>query len=134
MNTRSTLVAAVSDYLEQRATGVTVLRDCSDEVITLPYALVRIGGAEAMAPGQCDLWDITLLVAVTHDADATTNEAAEQSAGEVFDLLSDPEDFISFASDRLLVSALEMISTELAVQEGRWQHIAGFRAIVASAG
>lgn len=133
MNIRTTLTTAVADYLESKNSPIPLLRDCSDDVVSPPYALVRIGGAEAMAPGQCELWDITLLIAVSHDADATTNATAEREAGEVFELLTDTDDFKAFTGDKILLSAVEMISTELAVQDGHWQHIAGFRVICAPA-
>lgn len=132
-NIRTLLVEAAAAYLESLPTPVPVLRDCDDETVSPPYALFQIGGAEAMFPGQVDIWDITLLCAVVHDGDATTSATAQSEAEAVFSLLADPTDFIAHCSDTILMSAFETISTELMVQDGRWQHIAGFRAVCAPA-
>ncbi len=131
MNIRSTLVKAAADWLESLDPPVSVRRDASDEVIEPPYALFRVGGAENMYPGQAEVWDITLLCAVAHDADATTVETAQAEAEAVYDMISDCEEFKTFSAGLMLLSAWEITTTELTVQDGRWQHIAGFRAICA---
>jgi len=132
--TRSLVLSAISDFLAATYTGpVTIHTETADEILRPPYAVVRVGSAEAIAPGQVEIWDMNVLVAVFHDADATTAETAETQAAEVFAALADPDHLIASTSQKLVWSAWERNGSEASIAENRWQHVAAFRAIVAPA-
>jgi hypothetical protein len=132
--TRSTVIAVVRDFLLDAYTGpIGIHPEASGQTMQPPYAVVRIGSAEQLYPGQEEIWDMNILIGVFHDADTTAAETAEAQAGELFALFDDPDALFAFAPERLAWSALERSDTEASIVETRWQHVAGFRAIVAPA-
>lgn len=133
--TRAIVIAAVRDFLLSVYTGsVTILDETGATVFDPPYAVVRIGTGEQMYPGQAEIWDMNVLVAVYHDADVTAAETAEANAAEVFAWLDDPMPLADSSEETLVWSAFERIGTDASVVESRWQHVAIFRAIVSPAG
>jgi len=131
---RSTVIKAIAEYLLANYSGpVAVLTAEDDEDLVPPYAIVRVGSSEAMAPGLAELWDMAVYVAVVHDAEATTIETAEAQAGELFEALDDGAAITTATTAVLAVSAWERTHTEASIAETRWQHIAGFRLIVSPA-
>lgn len=131
---RATIISAVTSYLADAYTGpVAIHPEASEESMAPPYAVVRVGSGEQLYPGDAEIWDINLLIGVFHDSDETTAATAESQAAAVFDMLNDPAGLIADSTATLVWSALERHSTEASIDEHRWQHIAGFRAIVAPA-
>lgn len=129
---RATIISAVRDFLADNYEGpVAIHPETSAEEMLPPYAVVRIGGAEQMAPGQVEIWDVNILIAVFHDAEVTTASDAETNAAGVFAMFDDPDGLITDSAATLIWSALERIGSEASVVETRWQHVAGFRGIVA---
>lgn len=132
--TRATVIAAVRDFLTSAYHGpVAVHPESSTEAMQPPYAVIRIGSGDEMYPGQAQVWDMNILIGVFHDADVTTSEEAEAQAGEVFAMFDDPDPLFAASAETLAWSALERVATDASIQETRWQHIAGFRAIVSPA-
>jgi hypothetical protein len=132
--TRATVISAVRDYLISAYSGpVTILPETSGEELVPPYALIRVGSGENLYPGVAEVWDMNLLIGVFHDADTTTAETAEAQAGDLFALLDDPAPLFAASAASLAWSAFERLQTDASIQETRWQHIAGFRTIVAPA-
>jgi hypothetical protein len=132
--TRATVIAAVRDYLSASYHGpVAIHPESSTETIQPPYTVIRIGSGEQMYPGQAEIWDMNILIGVFHDADTTTAEDAEAQAGEVFAMFDDPAGFFTASAETLVWSAFERHVTEASIAETRWQHVAGFRGIVAPA-
>lgn len=129
---RATLTRSIITYLSDRYSGpIQIANETASDELFPPYAVVRVGSADAVMPGQVDLWDMNLLVGVFHDADATTAETAELQAAELFNALADGDDVISSVNSSVVLSMFQRISTEASIQETRWQHIAGFRTIAA---
>lgn len=132
--TRATVIAAVREYLTAAYRGpVAILPATSAEAMTPPYAVIRIGSGEQLYPGQAEIWDMSILIGVFHDADATTADFAEAQAGEVFAMFDDPSGLFSSSAETLAWSALERVGTDASIVENRWQHVAAFRGIVAPA-
>ena len=130
--TRSTVIAAVRAYLAASYTGpVAIHPETGSEDLSPPYAVIRIGSAEELYPGTAEIWDMNILVAVFHDADATTPADAEANSEGVFTMFDDPDGLITSSADTLAWSSFERLGSEASVIENRWQHIAGFRGIVA---
>lgn len=121
-------------YLAANYTGPIALHPESDvETMAPPYAVLRVGTGEQLYPGQVEIWDINLLIGVFHDADTTTPATAETQSAALFAMLDNPVPLFAASSPTLAWSALERHSTEASIIETRWQHVAGFRAIVAPA-
>lgn len=132
--TRALVIKSVRDFLKSAYHGpVAIHPETSAEELSPPYAVVRVGSSEAMYPGVAEVWDMTILIGVFHDADTTTPEDAEAAAAEVFALLDDPAALEEFTAGSLVWSALERHGAEASIAETRWQHVAAFRAIVAPA-
>ncbi len=132
--TRATLVAAIREFLIATYRGpVAILPETSIEETSPPYAVIRIGSGEQLYPGIAEIWDMTVLIGVFHDADVTSPETAEAQAGEVFAMFDDPDGLYTHSAETLAWSALEHVTTDASIVENRWQHVAGFRAIVAPA-
>lgn len=128
---RSDCLHAIQGYLQANYSGpVIILRQEDDAELEPPYAIVRIGSAEDIGMGQVDIWDFNVIVAVFHDADASTIEAAEAAAAEVFASLQDPAAIITYlAAQNIVASAWVALTSEAGRDETRWQHFAGFRLI-----
>lgn len=132
--TRATVIAAVRDFLTASYHGpVAIHPETSTEAMEPPYAVIRIGSGEQLYPGIAEIWDMNILIGVFHDAEATTAEDAEAQAAEVFAMFEDPAGLEASSAGELVWSALEYQTTEAAIVENRWQHVAGFRGIVAPA-
>lgn len=132
--TRSTVISAVTAYLADNYSGpVAIHPEVDTESMDPPYLVVRVGSAEQLYPGQAEIWDMNILIGVFHDSDATSAADAEAQAGEVFALFDDPDALFAHSAASLAWSALERATVEAAIVETRWQHVAGFRAIVAPA-
>lgn len=132
--TRATVIAAVREYLTAAYVGpVAIHPETSVEAMTPPYAVIRVGSGEQLYPGQAEIWDMSILIGVFHDADATTAGDAEAQAGEVFAMFDDPAGLFSSSTETLAWSALERVGTDASIVENRWQHVAAFRGIVAPA-
>lgn len=132
--TRSTVIAAVTAYLAEAYSGPVAIHPEGDtEALAPPYLVVRVGSAEQLYPGQAEIWDMNILIGVFHDSDTTNAADAEAQAGEVFALFDDPDPLFAHSAETLAWSALDRATTEAAIVETRWQHVAGFRAIVAPA-
>lgn len=132
--TRALVISAVRDFLAATYTGaVEIHPETSVEEMIPPYAVVRVGSSDQMYPGVAEVWDINILVGVFHDADVTTPAAAEAAAAAVFATLDDPAPLYTASAATLVWSAFERTGAEAAIVENRWQHVAGFRAIVAPA-
>jgi hypothetical protein len=132
--TRATVIAAIREFLTANYRGpITILPETSTEELSPPYAVIRIGSGEQLYPGIAEIWDMNVLIGVFHDADATSAETAEAQAGELFAMLDDPALLFAHSAETLAWSALEYLTTEASIVEQRWQHVAGFRAIVAPA-
>ena len=133
--TRAIVLAAVRNFLAATYRGpVTIATETDAGTLYPPYAVIRIGTGEQLYPGQAEIWDLNILVGVFHDADTTTATTAEAQASEVFAALSDPEALIAGCSNDLAWSAWERHGSEASLADTNWQHVAGFRAIVAPAG
>lgn len=129
---RATVIKRISDFLAATYRGpVTILTETSTAEMLPPYAVVRVGSAEELFPGQAEIWDMNILVGVFHDADSTTAATAEAQAAAVFAALGDGADMMVFSDDELAYSAWERNASEASINETNWQHVAGFRAIVA---
>jgi hypothetical protein len=128
---RTNLIHAVQDYLQAAYSGpVAILREEGDAEVTPPFAIVRIGSAEDMGAGQADLWDLNIVVAVFHDADETTIEAAEAAAATVFATLHEPDPVITaLAAAGIAASCFQTLTSEAGRDEFRWFHAAGFRVV-----
>lgn len=127
---RSDVIRSITDFLVANYTGpVSVRPEADTETISLPYAVVRIGSAEQLYPGQAEIWDMNILIAVRHDANVTDAETAEENASGVFAMFDDPDDF--FAASDLVWTALEPVMTEAGIVENHWQHVAAFQGIIA---
>ena len=132
--TRAKVIAAIRAYLTAAYEGPVALHpETSTEAMEPPYAVIRIGTGEQMYPGQAEIWDMNILIGVFHDADTTTAEDAEAQAGAVFAMFEDPAGLFASSAETLVWSALERHGTEASIVETRWQHVAGFRGIVAPA-
>lgn len=132
--TRATVIAAIRAYLTAAYEGPVAMHpETSTEAMEPPYAVIRIGSGEQMYPGQAEIWDMNILIGVFHDADTTTAEVAEAQAGAVFAMFDDPDGLFTSSAGTLVWSALERHVTEASIVETRWQHVAGFRGIVAPA-
>ena len=130
--TRATVIAALRAYLSATYTGpIAILPEVAAEVITPPYAVIRIGSADQLYPGQAEIWDMNILIGVFHDADVTTPANAEAQAGALFAVLDDPAGLFTHSAATLAWSVLERSTVEASIVENRWQHVAGFRGIVA---
>lgn len=129
---RDAVIAAVREYLAAAYSGPVALHpEISTEAMEPPYAVIRIGSDEEMFPGDTEIWDMNILIGVFHDADVTTAENAEAQARAVFEMLADPAGLFESSDATLVWSALERVGTEASVIENRWQHVAGWRGIVA---
>lgn len=127
---RSDAIRAVVDYLAANYSGPVSISSAEDDGdLSPPYAVVRVGTAENIGGGQANIWDMTIMVGVFHDSDATASAAAEAQAQAVFDELADPDAFATGVADALVVSWWDPVTTEAAIEETRWQHVAGFRLI-----
>lgn len=131
---RATVIAAITAYIADTYTGpVAIHPETCVEAMDPPYAVFRVGSGDQLFPGDAEVWELNVLIGVFHDADATTAEDAESNAAELFDVIGDPSGLFSASSATLAWSALERVTTDASIVEQRWQHIAGFRAIVAPA-
>ena len=135
MMTRTNAIRAVQDRLKAGYSGpVQILAEEDDGMRDPPHAVVRIGSAEDLGMGQAIAWEFQVIVAVAHDADATTIEEAEAGAAAVFDALADSDDLTAHMTARgVVVSAWQMLSTEAGRDETRWMHFAGWRLVAAPA-
>jgi hypothetical protein len=130
--TRALVIAAIRDFLISEYTGpVAIHPEVNDEVMLPPYAVIRIGSADQLYPGQAEIWDLNILIGVFHDADVTPAETAEAQAGALFAVLDDPVPLFTDSASTLAWSALERSAVEASIVENRWQHVAGYRGIVA---
>jgi hypothetical protein len=126
---RADVILALQDYLAATYDGpVSIHREEDDVQIEPPYAVIRVGSADAMNADQVDLWTMSVMVGVFHDADNTTATTAEDQAGAVFAALDDID---SMDDARLVISAWFRTATEASKNETNWQHIAGWEMIVA---
>ena len=129
--TRATVIRAIRDFLASHYTGpVAIHPETSVEAMAPPYAVIRIGSADQLYPGQAEIWDMNILIGVFHDADSTTAANAESQAGSLFAMFDDPSGLFASSVVSLAWSALERFGTEASIIETRWQHVAAFRAIV----
>jgi hypothetical protein len=127
---RADVIREVVAYLEANYEGpVNIEPAVNAGTLSTPYAVVRVGSAVQLYPGEVEIWDLNLLIAVFHDADVTSASDAEAQAAAIFAMFDDPEDFTD-GSD-LVWTALEREETEISLVETRWQHIAAWRAVVA---
>lgn len=130
--TRSKVTRAIAQYLTDRYNGpIYIATETESDEIPPPYAVVRIGAGEQMFPGDAEIWNLNVLIGVFHDADTTSPERAEAQALELFRVLDDEDETITACSDDLAWSAWQRIATEATINETRWQHVAGYHAIVA---
>lgn len=131
---RTKTTEAIRSYLQATYAGpVRIMAETGIEVLAPPYAVVRCGSGEAMFPGDAEIWDLNILVAVFQDADTRTAPDAELAAAEVFAALDDPTPLISAVASEIAVSAWERTGTEMSITETNWQHVAGWRCIAAPA-
>ena len=132
---RTDLIRAVQAYLRSNYTGpVTIHAEEDDAEIEPPYAIVRATIAEDMGADQADIWDINLVVAVMHDADATTIETAEAQAATVFATLHDPAPVITaLAGSGIAASCFHRLTSEAGSDGMQWQHFHAFRVIASPA-
>ena len=130
--TRSKVTRSIQQFLTDRYNGpIAIVTETDSETMEPPYAVVRIGSGDQMFPGDAEIWELNVLVGVFHDADTTTAETAEAQASELFRVLDDDAEMEAACSDDLAWSAWERTATEAAIVETRWQHVAGYHAIVA---
>lgn len=128
---RSKLTKRITEYLQAAYSGpISIQRETGDADLSPPYAVLRVGGAENMFPGQAEFWNVTVLCSVNQDADSTSVDTAEILAAEVFEVLEKDEDLKQFCADSLAFSAWERNLTEFQIADTNWQHVAGFTAIV----
>lgn len=128
---RATVMKDVAAFLADRYEGpVTILRETSTEEMSPPYAVVRVASAENMYPGQAEIWDMTVLVGVFHDAESTTPEVAEEQAAAVFAVLDDDGGLMACFDDHLAFSMWERTASEVSIVESNWQHVAAFHTMV----
>jgi len=135
MTLRASLVEAIAAWLEQGYPGpVTVSHETDTTELLPPYAVVRISSAEPLAPMEL-IWDLTALIAVSHDADATPATTAEERANELFAKMEGEDnlaDFIAFCEEKgLAISTMFPLESNLTVADGHWVHILGVRLIAA---
>lgn len=131
---RATVISAITDFLLDQYTGtVAIMPETGDDPMVPPYAVVRVGSGEQLYPGDAEIWDLNVLIGVFHDADDTDAATAESQAAGVFNTLADPDSLFTASSATLAWSAFDRVSTDASIVENRWQHVAGFRAIVAPA-
>ena len=131
---RSTVIKSIQDYLANQETGeIIILRSEDDETLDPPYAVVRVGSADDIGNGQYDIWDLNVLVAISHDCESISIEAAEAAAAAVFELLADPEEVAAGLAPEVVVSSWMRLGVEAQLLDQKWQHIAGFRLIAAPA-
>ncbi|MES2995908.1 MAG: hypothetical protein V4733_03770 [Verrucomicrobiota bacterium] len=131
---RSDAIRAIQEFLIAEYNGpITILSQEDDAEKIPPYAIVRAGSAENSGMNQYDIWDINILVAVFHDADATTVETAEEQAAQLFDLLADPAQVAAYLSPKIVASWWEPLTVEASIMETHWSHVAGFRLVAAPA-
>lgn len=133
---RTNAIAGLKEYLAGNYAGpVTILKQEGLGDLTPPYAMIRIGSAEDIGNGDWDIWEMNVIVAVFHDADATTIATAEAQATAVFAVLADEDDIISsLAATSVIVSAWRSETVEAGREETRWAHMAGFKLVAAPAG
>jgi hypothetical protein len=130
---RTKLTRRVSEFLSDRYNGpIQILFESGDADLNPPYCVVRVGSAENLYPGQADIWEINALIGVFQDSDTTSATTAEVLAAELFAVMDDGEALMAFCDDELAFSAWERLTTEAAIDETKWQHVAGFRAIVSA--
>ena len=130
--TRSIVISAIRQYLQDSYIGpVGIHPETGTEPMDPPYAVVRIGGGEQLYPGVAEIWDMTVMIGVFHDADSTSEATAEAQAAQVFAMIDDPSGLISDSEASLAWSTMERIGTDASINESNWQHIAIYRAIVA---
>lgn len=133
--TRSNAIRAIQARLKAAYSGpIQILTEEDDETRNPPYAVVRIGSAEDLGMGQNIVWEFNVVVAVAHDADATTIETAEAQAATLFAVLDDPDNLTSHMTTAgVVMSAWQILTTEAGRDETRWQHFAGWRLVAAPA-
>lgn len=126
---RSKLVRAMAGLLTDAALGLPVLEDVNTGQVVPPYVLIRAGNSQAMTPGQCTIEEISLYVAVSHDADTIAAEAAETASEEYFAAALGDISAHAILQD-MVVSIIELIGVEVQIHDHMWHHIGVFRAIV----
>lgn len=131
MTIRTMCLTAIQEFLQANYEGsVTILKQEDDASLQPPYAIVRIGSAEDIGLGQYEMWDLNVIVAVFHDADAVSIETAESAAAEVFAVLAASDDLIAFLEDEgVIASAWDSLTTEAGYDGNAWQHFQGYRLI-----
>ena len=127
---RSTLTRRLSDYLDSKYNGpITIHRETSKDTIHPPFAVIRIPDMVELAPGQVEIWDCTVVVAVFQDHAATSAETAEERAQGLFEKLEDGDDVMAYCDDEIAFSAFEGLGSEMSISGPNWQHAAVFHVI-----
>lgn len=132
---RTRLIRALQSYLSANYTGpITIHAEEDDAEVAPPFAIVRVTSAEDMGAAQADIWDINVVVAVMHDADATTIETAESQAAGAFAALQEPTPVItSLAASGIVASCFQTLTSEAGNDGMHWQHFHGYRVIASPA-
>lgn len=132
---RTRLIRALQAYLRNTYVGpVAIHAEQDDAEVEPPFAIVRATSAEDMGAGQAELWDINIVVAVMHDADATTIETAETQAAELLATLREPAPVIeALAEANIVASCFESLTIEAGNDGMHWQNFAGFRVVASPA-
>lgn len=128
---RGKLIKIVEDFLQANYTGpVAITTETSEDLLSPPYAVVRVASGEVMFPGQAEVWDLSVMVGVFHDADMTSAASAEANAAALFAVLDDPSPLFT-QSSAVAWSAWERTGTDASISDNSWQHVGVWRAIVA---